>query len=230
MTDGVGADAEPRPPRPRWVVRPLFAVLIVLAIAVLAVGGAWWFKAAKTQTEPAAVGSPSSAATAPSTPVAERPSAPERSAERSPRPLPPIPGTTVEAVAAGWAKLWGTAPKPSPRGYDTRATLPGTRYVTRFGVLRSAAGDDTVATLFCMTADQHLSKDQRLIRAVLDSCVAPALRDGEKTALLTWLSEQDYSRDVDAKREFPRFNVEVVSVGTAFQVRLVSKGRTVPGS
>jgi hypothetical protein len=159
----------------------------------------------------------------------ERPT--ERPVQRSPIPLPPIPGTTVAAVAAGWTKLWDTPPKTSARGYDTKATLPGTDYNTRFGILKSAAGDGTeVGTLFCITSDQRLIRDGRFIRAVVDACLGPALRDEEKTTLHTWLTEQDYSGNVHEIRELPRFNAELVSAGNGFQVRLLSKGQTIPGA
>ena len=109
--------------------------------------------------------------------------------------------------------------------------LPGTAYRTRFGVLKSPVGDGTqVATLFCITTDERIVRDERLIRAIVDSCLAPALRDEEKATLSTWLTEQDYSRDAYADRELPRFHAELVSAGTVFQVLLVSKDRTVgPG-
>ncbi|MEV4662839.1 hypothetical protein AB0J85_12905 [Micromonospora echinofusca] len=230
MKGQVGAEAEPRPPRSRWVGRGRLAVRIVPAVAVLALGGAWWFSA--VGEEPTVRGPEAGPVRTADTPNVERPSTPQEATQQSGTPLPPIPGTTVDAVAADWAKLWKTPLQPSTRGYDTTAALPGTGYRTRFVALRSPAGDGTeLATLFCLTRDQRLVRDRRLVRAVVDSCLAPALRDGEKSTLSTWLTEQDYSRDVYATRELPRFVVELVSRDDAFQVKLASKGRTAgPGA
>jgi hypothetical protein len=139
---------------------------------------------------------------------------------------------TVDAVAAGWAQRWGTPPKASARGYDTTAVLPGTTFLTRFGVLKSPVGDGTqVATLFCVTTDERIVRDERLIQAIVDTCLAPALQDDEKTTLSTWLTKQDYSHDAYADQELARFHANLVSAADVFQVLLVSKGRTVgPGS
>ncbi|TDC41349.1 hypothetical protein [Micromonospora sp. KC213] len=110
--------------------------------------------------------------------------------------------------------------------------MPGTGYRTRFGVLKSSIGDGIeVATLYCIVADDRVTVDRRLIRAVVDSCLAPALRNGEAESFSSWLSQQDYSREVYAVREFPRFNAELLSiVGRVYQVRVGSKGQTGPGA
>ncbi|WP_229402624.1 hypothetical protein [Micromonospora okii] len=197
-------------------------------VAALVVGGAWWFRAARPEPVADGRGHPSGSAT--SAPAGEE--RPDAGGPRSAGPLPPIPGAKVEAIAAGWAQRWGKPAKASAKGYDTTATLPGTAYRTRFGVTRSRDGDRSeVATLFCITSDPRLAKGRRLIRAVVDSCLAPALRGEEKAAVSTWLTAQDYSHDLFATRVLPRFVVDLVSSKGIFQVNLVSKGRTVgPGA
>ncbi len=233
MTDQVGDEVGPQPPRSWWVRRPLltlFTVLIVLGAAVFVLAGAWWYNAVKLDLP--ADGPDYSSVLDPRMPRVERSSFIEGAGQQSDGPVPAIPGMMADVVAAGWVKRWETPPKPAPNGYDTKATLPGTNYLTRFGVMNSPVGDGAeVATLFCIVVDDHLVRDQRLIRAVVDSCLAPALSAEEKTTLSTWLTEQDYSERVYETRELARFVSVVLSMEDVFQVTLVSKGRTAgPGA
>lgn len=196
-------------------------------VAVGAAAGGWWLNASKPAPAADGLASP--------VPIAGMPTM-ERASEtqpsrvvQTPSPMPPIPGTTVDAVAAGWAKLLGTPPKPSARGYETTAPLPGAGYRSRFIVLKSPFGDGTeVAALFCTSGDEHIVRDRRLVRAVVDNCLGPALRGDEKPDLTAWLTEQDYSEDVHATREFPRFFANLVSAGTSYHVALYSKGQATP--
>ncbi|WP_343449754.1 hypothetical protein [Micromonospora oryzae] len=225
MTEQFGAELRPRTPRPRRAGGPLLVVLIVLVIAALGLG-TWWFRAARTEPAVEVSGVTPGSPLPSSAPAAARPETTGDSGQQSAGPLPAIPGVKVEAVAADWAKRWGTPPKAFAKGYDTTAKLPGTAYRARFGVLSSPDGDGTeVATLFCTVGDQQHTKDRRLIRAMVDSCLAPALRGEEKATVSTWLNAQDYSHDVFATRELPRFVVDLVSSESVFHISLVSKGR-----
>ncbi|GIJ07572.1 hypothetical protein ACFFMR_10370 [Micromonospora andamanensis] len=227
MTDQVGADARPSPRFGRRG-KILLAGLIVVAVGL---GGAWWHG----EREPAGTAGPAGPTSG--TPQGDTPPGPESEPEPAPSgeasdapsaaPLPPIPGTTVESVAANWRKRWDTPPKAFARGYDTTAAMPGTGLRTRFGVLKSPIGEgESVATLFCMVLEKKVDIDKRFLEAVIDACLAPALRADEPAALLTWLAEQDYSADVYDQLPLARFDATVTAVRGSFSVHLRSKGRT----
>lgn len=204
--------------RPR-IAGSLLVTLLVLTVVVLGFLVTCWptsRQSMPTTNRPLAEASGSSVVSP----------APEASSNQS-RALPPISGTTVDAVAAGWEKKWPEVPKLSPRGYDTKATLPGTEYRIRFGLLKSSVGEGSeVATLFCITTHERLTRDEQLIQGVVDSCLAPALTSAEEASMTTWLGSQDYSQDFSLSREFDRFDAELVSMHNIFQVRLLSKGRS----
>ncbi|GIJ21647.1 hypothetical protein [Micromonospora lutea] len=226
MTGQMEADAHRRPRFGRGG-KALLAGLILLIIAALALGATWW----RGDREPAG-----SAGSVASDPVPHQTGAPpqqepaptgEATDQPSAAPLPPIPGTTVEAVAAGWRGHWGTPPKAFARGYDTTATMPGTGVRTRYGLLKSPAGDGTsVATLFCLIPETKGDIDDRFLKAVVDACLTPALRASERATLLTWLAEQDYTVDVSEQLPLARFDATVTAVRGDFSVHLRSKGRT----
>ncbi|NGM14577.1 hypothetical protein O3597_00040 [Verrucosispora sp. WMMA2044] len=190
-------------------------------------GGAMW----NDEREPAGTAGP--AGLTPVAPTGDTPQVPEpapsgeASDPPSAAPLPPIPGTTVESVAAGWRKRWDTPPKASSRGYDTTAPMPGTGLRTRYGVLKSPTGDgESVATLFCLVPDSKVDINERFLKAVVDACLAPALRSEEPAALLSWLAQQDYSADVYEELPLTRFDATVTAVRGSFSLHLRSKGRT----
>ncbi|TDB84945.1 hypothetical protein E1091_17160 [Micromonospora fluostatini] len=112
------------------------------------------------------------------------------------------------------------------------SALAGFDHPVRFGLARGTTDNGVRPTsVTCTTHDEPpLVVDRKLIRALLDSCLTPALVDGEKSALSGWLTEQDYTADVYATRGFDRFNAEVVASMGVFKVRLVAKGRTGPGA
>ncbi|MEV2239098.1 hypothetical protein [Micromonospora sp. NPDC049891] len=205
------------------------ALLIVIAVGL---GGAWWYGGRETSgTAGPAV--PTPVAPPGATPPGATPQVPEpapsgaASDTSSAAPLPPIPGTTVESVAAGWRKRWDTPPKAFSRGYDTTAPMPGTGLRTRYGVLKSPIGDGkSVATLFCLVPDSKVDIDERFLKAVVDACLAPALRSEEPAALLSWLAQQDYSADVYEELPLARFDATVTAVRGSFSLHLRSKGRT----
>ncbi|WP_092378922.1 hypothetical protein [Micromonospora phaseoli] len=191
--------------------------------------GARWLGDRDDQAGTAGPASSTPAPAAENPPALEPTPAAEPTERPSAAPLPPIPGTTVETVAASWRKRWDSPPKAFARGYDTTAAMPGTGLRTRYGVLKSPSGDGTaVATLFCMVVEGKVTVDDRFLKAVVDACLAPALRTGERATLLTWLAEQDYSDDVYAQLPLTRFDARVVAVRGSFSVHLESKGRTGP--
>ncbi|MFI9525294.1 hypothetical protein [Micromonospora rosaria] len=238
-------DDPPPPAGSRRPGKPLIAGAVLVAAAVAATG-VLWLRADPPADAPTAEGpgaaAPPAAPAPGSGPAVEAPTgesptgAPVDGAAPSGQPtavaLPAIPGSTIDEITAGWTKRFGTTPQAQDRHYSAQATLPGYDQPVRLGLVSGTDdGDNGPTSVYCSTHDDPpLRVDRKLIRALLDSCLAPALADGEQEALTGWLARQDYSADVYATRGFDRFNAEVVSAGGALQVQVQAKGRTGPGA
>ncbi|MEV6814672.1 hypothetical protein [Micromonospora sp. NPDC051296] len=221
------------PPESRRPAKALLVVLAALTAAILVVG-TWWIYTADTSPAASPTGPLAGASTsAPATDADGAPVVAPGATHTDPAPtpsyeLPPIPGAGIEDLATGWKKRWGAATKAIPRGYETATKLPATGHRVRFGALRSTTGTEAT-TLFCM-ATEEVEVDRRFLQAVVDACFEPALSDDERGNLFTWLTEQDYVRDVHTVLGLPRYNAELVAVRGSFSVRLVSRDRTGPGA
>ena len=135
----------------------------------------------------------------------------------------PIAGSDVQAVVAAWNKHWKiTLKKDSDEVYSAFVDFPATGSDLQLIVRQPAQGPSGPAvSVRCAWEHRPGSVTRAVITAIVDECLAPALRPGQRKPVLDWLVKQNYRGHRQVQQRFDRFEVLIEELGGATRISLV---------
>jgi hypothetical protein len=171
-------------------------------------------------TTPSAAGDPS---LVPGSPQVERPGPENVETVQANPPYRPIAGSDIPTVVKAWNKHWKTdVKKDDGLAHSAFVDFPAIGGDLQLIALQPEPGPPGAAVAVrCAWEHRPGAVTDAVIAAVVDECLAPALRPGERKPLLSWLVKQDYRGRHNETQRMERFDVLVEELGEATRISLV---------
>jgi hypothetical protein len=138
-----------------------------------------------------------------------------------------IPGTSIKALTAWWTQQWKTPFQQLPKNpavYQAVVEKDGKNQYVIAAVQARDNRTDEPYVIICDIARDKVVVDQALLHKIVETCLAPVLQGDEQQEVPAWLYAQNFSTDLDAVQDFPRFKATIFyRVPDALSVRLRAK-------
>jgi hypothetical protein len=223
MAETNGADSTRR-----WIIGGVVLAVVVTGVTVWAVRGndthtgrtAQTAGGTSAVTAPAAAGDPSGA---PGSPQVERPGPENVETVQANPAYRPIAGSDISAVVQAWSKHWKIEVKKDDElTHSAFVKFPPVGSDLQLVALQPEAGPPgTAVAVRCAWEHRPGAVTRAILTAVVDECLAPALRPGEREPVLSWLVKQDYRGRHNATQRMERFDVLVEELNDATRISLV---------